>query len=161
MLQQYVKRDDDSKKSHPALAHAPHARHLAIARADAGDRMIDRLQRGRHVEGGGVNHRALVARDRDVPLPEDEIAAPARPVRRKLAEGRLLHVGVAWTGEAAGGERDLHEAGAIEAEAGLAAPEIRRAEEALGDGHEIGLAALDGGEVLRRHVDTGSGEGAE
>ena len=36
--------------------------------------------------------------------------------------------------------RELHQRGAIEAEAGLAAPEIGHAEEALGDSDEVTLA---------------------
>ena len=48
-------------------------------------------------------------------------------------------------------ERDLHEARAIEAEAGLAAPQIRRADEALGDRDEIGFELVERREMLRRH----------
>ena len=84
-------------------------------------------------------------------LPEHQIAAPqARDVDAaigvpsarscmSLSRGQAMPQAV---------ERDLHEAGAVEAEAGLAAPQIGRAEEALGDRDEIRLdmrrAARDG-----------------
>ncbi len=89
-------------------------------------------------------------------FPEDEIAAlnscelvGAAADRR--AERGLLHVAVARTGDAAGGERKLHQAGTIEAERGLAAPQIWRADKALGDRDEIGLILLDRLEMDRRH----------
>ena len=50
---------------------------------------------------------------------------------------------------------DLHQAGAVEAEAGLAAPQIGRAEEALGDRDEIGGDVVERREMLRRHVAAG------
>ena len=62
------------------------------------------------------------ARDGDVAFPEDQVAVLQAGEAYGLAERGLLHVAVAWASHAASGERHLHEAGAVEAEAGLAAP---------------------------------------
>jgi hypothetical protein len=61
---------------------------------------------------------------------------------RAMASITGLHVAVARAGDAAGRQGHLHEAGAIEAQAGLAAPQIGRADKALGDGNEIGLIGI-------------------
>src|SRR5262249_4624270 len=87
-----------------------------------------------------------------VSSPENKIAAPARSVRHDLSNRRALHVAIARAGEAAGGERDLHQPGAVEPKAGLAAPHIRRAEKTPGDRDEIRPAALDPRAMRRRHV---------
>ena len=87
-----------------------------------------------------MNDIRPVAHDRDVALPEYQIAAPRlRDVDRR-AERVFLHVAVARAGDAAGAERYLHEAGAVEPEIGLAAPQIRDPKEALRHRHEIFLS---------------------
>ncbi len=65
---------------------------------------------------------------------------------------RALHVAVARAGDAAGRERDLHQARAIDAEAGLAAPQIRHADEALGNGDEIRCGGVERRKMVSRHV---------
>ncbi len=74
----------------------------------------------------------------------------------RCPERRFLHVAVARAGHAARRERDLHEAGAIEPERGLAAPQIRHAEKALRHRDEIGFivadAARDAPPARRRRI---------
>src|SRR5262249_3291982 len=111
-------------------------------------------------EGIGVNERCLLAHDGDVTLPEYEIASPQFGGRdRELsAERVLLHGAVARAGNAARAERDLQEARAVEAERRLAAPQIGRAQEALGDRDEIAFFAVDGNEMACRNVAAGGGD---
>jgi hypothetical protein len=47
-------------------------------------------------------------------------------VRERASQGQLLHIGVAWTGDAAGVERELHQSRTVDAEAGLPAPQVGR-----------------------------------
>ena len=109
----------------------------------------ERLGGDGHVVGVGMEQGVAVAHDPDVTLPEDEIAAAKRVLGAEvLAEEGGLHVGVARRGDAGGEERQLHEAGAVDAAGAAAAPEIGDAEEALGLRHEVGR---DGGEVRRRN----------
>ena len=56
-------------------------------------------------------------------------------------------------------QRDLHQAGAVDAEARLAAPQIRHADEALGDRDEIGLVGVERREMPCRHVAAGRSDG--
>ncbi|GJE70546.1 hypothetical protein CHKEEEPN_2084 [Methylorubrum podarium] len=72
-------------------------------------------------------------------LPEHEVAAlqPVEPRRQGGAERPLLLVGVARAGPPRILQAELHEARAIEAEAGAPAPEIGRPDEPLGGGGEI------------------------
>ena len=109
--------------------------------ADARHRVGERLDDDRHLVAAGVEQVFAVDHDADVARPEDEIAAAE--VRRaafdRCADHALLQVGVARRVVAGGHQGELHEAGAIEPEAGAPAPEIGRAEEALGDGDEIGF----------------------
>src|SRR5260370_40908676 len=60
----------------PRQIEPAHARHLAAGGADARDRLRERLERDRPVEGGGVNERGGVAHRRDMALPEHEGAPP-------------------------------------------------------------------------------------
>ena len=55
-------------------------------------------------------------------------------------------------GDAAGRERDLHQAGAVEAVAGLAAPQIGRAEEALRHRDEIAARLIERRQMARRQI---------
>src|SRR5262249_1156937 len=151
-------------KNEGALRHhkvePPHARPLAAGGADARDRLRDRLERDRHVEGIGVNERCRVAHDGHVALPEHEIAPPqfGGRNRERLAERLLLHGAVARAGNTARGKRDLEEARTVETERRLAAPQIGRSQEALGDRDEVALPLVDGNEVARRHVAAGGGD---
>src|SRR5262249_60682661 len=74
-------------KNEGALRHhkvePPHARHLAAAGADACDRLRDRLERDRHVEGIGVNERGRVAHDGHMALAEHAVAPPQLGGRRR------------------------------------------------------------------------------
>ena len=76
-----------------------------------------------------------------------------------LPSDKLLHVAVARAGNARRLQRDLHEAGTIEPERGLAAPQIGRIEKHLGDGDEIACARLDRREVDCRDVPARRGDG--
>ena len=69
----------------------------------------------------------------------------------RLAERLLLHVAVARAWDAAGGQRDLHQTRAVEAHAGLAAPEIGRADEPLRHRDEIGFLGVERREMPLRH----------
>src|SRR5665213_4026498 len=81
--------------------------------------------------------------DGDVAFPEHQIAAPQFAERRQFAERHLLHIAVAWANFADGMQCDLHQAGAIETERCLAAPQIRCVQEFLSDSDEITLPRLD------------------
>ena len=52
---------------------------------------------------------------------------------------------------------NLHERRAVEAKTGLAAPEIRHAEEFFGDRDHVGLDDGNGRKMTRRHVAAGDG----
>src|SRR5215510_622313 len=144
----------------PRLIEPAHARHLAAAGADARDRLRDRLERDRHVEGIGMNERCRVAHDRHMALPEYEIAPPQLGGRDRelLAERLFLHGAVARAGNSARAERDLEEAGTVETKRRLAAPQIGHSQEALGDGDEVAFPRVDGHEMARRHVAAGGGD---
>src|SRR5262245_20958056 len=130
-----------------------HAGHLAAGSTDAGNRRSDRLKGDRHVERIGVNEGRFVAHDRDMPVPEQKIAATQLGMRReRAAERLLLHVTVARAGNPASIQRHLHEPGAIEAERGLPAPQIWRANETLGDRDEIVFRLLERSKMPCRHV---------
>src|SRR5262245_19728336 len=134
----------------------PHARDLAPSRTNAPDRLRDRFRRYRHVESVGMNERRSIPDDGNVAAPEYQVTAPklgrVEWRRERLAQRRLLHVAVARAGHAAGGERDLEEARAVEAETGLAAPQVGHSQEAFGNRDEIALGAVERGEVARGHV---------
>ena len=106
----------------------------------------------RHVERIGVQQRRAIAHDRDMALPEDQIAAARCSIVDRRAERLLLHVAVARAGDAAGLQRDLHQAGAVDAVVGLAAPEIGRAEETFRDRDEVLLDMIERREVARRQI---------
>ena len=81
----------------------------------------------------------------DMPLPEDQVAAPQLvkhfDVVRQADFGRL-HIAVTRAEMTGRHHRDLHQARTVHAEAGLAAPQIGRADEALGDADEIAGAVI-------------------
>src|SRR4051794_22950961 len=98
--------------------------------------------------GIGVNDGLGVAYDRDMALPEDQVSALQLFRFRQSPSQRLfLHVAVARTANTRGIERDLHQPGAIDAEAGLAAPQIRGAGKAFRDRDEIAFADLERAEM--------------
>ena len=103
----------------------------------------------------GVNDRVGIAHDRDMAVPEDQIAALQffrfRCIQR-TAEAILLHVAVAWAAGAGGIQRDLDQTGAIDAEAALAAPQIGRADEPLGHGDEIVFVVVDAADMRQRQI---------
>src|SRR5689334_12269565 len=105
----------------------PHAGDFGAAVADARDRLGDRLDGNRHVEGIGVQEAQAVAHDGDVAVPENEVTTSGLRGGEAAQDWRsqrlFLHVAVAWTGNSAGGERDLHQTRAIDAERRLAAPQ--------------------------------------
>ena len=74
------------------------------------------------------------------------------------AEAVLLHVAVARAAGAGGVERNLHEAGAIDAKAALAAPQIGRADEVFGDRDEITLDSIDAADMPARQVPAFAGD---
>ena len=90
------------------------------------ERWCRRRARSRHGPSRTSDRRAAVC--------SHSAGSSARP------SAVLLHVAVARAADAGGVQRDLHQAGAIDAEAALAAPEIGRADEAFGDRDEIGFA---------------------
>src|SRR6185437_4790784 len=112
---------------------------LAARRRDAPKRLSHRLDRYGHVVCIGVDERRAVTGDRDVALPEHQIAAAQFGKGRWLAELAFLHVAVARAWDARCLQCHLHQRRAVEAQRRLAAPEIRRAEELLGDRDEIAL----------------------
>ena len=76
--------------------------HLAAGSTDTGNRLTDRLECDGHVERICVNKRSFIAHDRDVPFPEQKIAATYVGLWREfLAERLLLHVAVARAGNPA------------------------------------------------------------
>ena len=96
-----------------------------------------------------------VADDRDVPLPEDQVAtqqavvasctsspAPGRGPSCCMSLSRGQPVPAAVQG-------DLDQAGAVDAEAALAAPQIGRADKSLGDRDEVLLATASRGHEMR------------
>ena len=110
----------------------------------------------------GVHDGVGIAHDRDMAFPEDQVAALQvlhfRCAQRS-AEAVLLHVAVARAAGAGGVQRHLDEAGAIDAEAALAAPEIGRAGKSFGDRHEIILHDVEAADMPLRKVPALAGYG--
>ena len=77
---------------------------------------------------------------------EHEVTAPVAPILDLLPE-RGLHVAVAGTIDAAGAERNLDEARAVDPTARAAAPLVRRAEEQFGRCDRVGGIFIDHGDV--------------
>ena len=59
------------------------------------------------------------------------------PKVERLTEFGLLHVGIARRADSGKAERQLDQAGTVDAEGGAAAPQIGRTEETFGDGDEV------------------------
>ena len=70
-------------------------------------------------------------------FPEDQIATAHRAKRNVVAESFLHHVGIARRGLSGSLQRGLDQAGTIQPCGGLAAPDIRHAQKAFGDGDKI------------------------
>ena len=102
--------------------------------------------------GIGVQKRLGVARDGDMALPENQIAAPQVAERRRFAEREFLHVAVARAGDAGGLQRNLDQARAIEPERRLAAPQIGRAEKSLRRRRRNPALGLDRRQMRHRHM---------
>src|SRR6266849_1182592 len=110
----------------------------------------------------GVNDGVGIPCDRDMALPENQVAAlqlPGLGRRQHPAETVLLHVAVTRTAGACGVQRYLDQAGTIDAKTALAAPQIGRAGEALGDRDEIARVTVDGADMLVRQVPAFAGHG--
>ena len=103
--------------------------------------------------GVGVQQRCLIAHDADVPAPKHEVAAPQAGKVRVDGDWQsqrvFLQIGVARRSHPGRVERNLHEAGAIDAEARLAAPEIGRMQKPLGHGDEVCLALAARQQMIR------------
>src|SRR5579872_2629308 len=124
---------------------------------NARDRLICGLDDGSHVMGVGMNDGAGVAGDRDMPIPEYQIAAFeffCLAWIERSTESVLLHVAVARAGGARRVQGNLDEARTIDSKAALAAPQIGRANEALGDLDEIRGMLTDRTEMPPWHVPT-------
>src|SRR5690348_18347941 len=101
-----------------------------------------------------MNERIVVARNSDMAFPEHQVAKLQSLEACRRAKRPLLHVAVARAGEAGCRKRHLHQSGAVDAEAGLAAPEIRHTDKTLGDLDEIRLDRAQRNEVLLRYIAT-------
>src|SRR5687768_4401173 len=92
---------------------AAHAGDLAACCANAGDRWRGSLEGDRHVMGVGMHERRFVPHNGDMAFPEQKIASPQLlelvRARERASQCMLLHVAVAWTRDAAGGERKLQQ----------------------------------------------------
>ena len=108
--------------------------------------------------GVGVDHALRIHRHRHVAGPEQELAGLERAFAALLEKGRPLQVAVAGAVDPAGHQRRLDEARTVDPPAGIAAPEIGRAEKAERLGHGVGAAgrAEVGG---RDPAELGPGEG--
>jgi hypothetical protein len=102
------------------------------------------------VVGVGVQQHLGVRHHADMALPEHQVAALKRVPFDILAKRLGLLVAVARAVRAAGPERQLHEARAVEAPAAGSAPQIGRAEEQVGHAHGVVEARGDGHQVLAR-----------
>ena len=99
---------------------------------------------GRHWRGSAL----LIAHDGDVAFPEHRsprCSVGESDPRSTCPSARSCMSLSRGQGDAAGGQRDLHQRRAVEAEAGLAAPQIGHAEEALGDRDEIASRGVSSG----------------
>jgi hypothetical protein len=111
---------------------------LLVEPADALDRGREILARHRHAMAVGVQNGFRIFEDGDMTLPEYQVATADFGSVDRLAEACRLHVGIARRSSARHQHRQLDEAGAIDAEAGTAAPEIGRLQETGDDLHVIG-----------------------
>src|SRR5439155_23424096 len=126
---------------------------------DSLESVPDRLDCDSHVIGIAMHDRCLIAHDGNVALPEQKIAA-AQPRwierrRHRRAERAFLHVAVARAGDTASRERNLNEAGAVEAKTRPAAPEIGHAEKFFGNGDEVRLVAIKRHNMAPGHMAAG------
>src|SRR5579885_2912637 len=120
---------------------------FAPHRFDAVESAFHVFSRNGHVIGVGVEQCFGIAGDGDVPFPKQQIAATYFACRDRFAQRQLLHVAIARAGKAGGVQRHLYQAGAVDAERGLAAPEVRRVEKLLGRGDIVAATRLEGREM--------------
>ena len=125
---------------------------VALIRAMASRGVFDH---GRHVMRIGVNDGVGIARDRDMAFPENQVAAlqfarfrqpqilPSPSCCMSLSRGQPMPAAFS---------DDLDQAGAIDAEAALAAPQIGRADEAFGDCDKIVVETIEGADMLPRQI---------
>jgi len=105
--------------------------------------------------GVGVNDGIVVACDRHMAFPENQVAALEffrLSLIQRPAKAILLHVAVARAAGARGIQRDLDEAGTIDPKTAFAAPQIGRAGELLGYRDEVRHMTID----KARHVARGN-----
>ena len=97
----------------------------------------------------GVEQCVFAQKDPHMALPKHEIT----PLPRAgcFAESRFLEIAIPWAGSPSRLERELHEARAIHALMGIAAPKLAHAEKPLGLGHPVRRRVPQGGELLGAH----------
>src|SRR4051812_35351904 len=94
-----------------------------------------------------MDDELVVDHDADDIAAEDDVAALQAALRRDRIADAALEVDVAGAFDAAELERELDQAGAVDAVAGSAAGQPGRAEQAPRDGRRILLMFIDGVEI--------------
>src|ERR1700730_3964631 len=105
--------------------------------------------------GVGMNDSIAIPHDRHVAGPEHQIATLQSFGLWRIqcsAENILLHVAVARAAGASGVQRYLYEPGTIDPKTALAAPQVRRADEAFGHRDEICFMAVDAADMQPRQI---------
>src|ERR1700694_4818131 len=100
--------------------------------------------------GVGMDDGIAIPHDRHVAFPEHQIATLQSFGLCRIqcsAKTILLHVAVARAAGARGVQRYLYEPGTIDPKTALAAPQIRRADEAFGHRDEIRFMAVDAADM--------------
>src|SRR3546814_1045903 len=144
----------DTLFPYTTLFRSPHGAEALAGRllAHAGFEGGEGLDGHAHGEAVGVHDVGVVEHDGDVAGRVDEVAALQCYVTRRsiggqavqpLADGGRLLVGVALPRDAGAGERELHQGGAVEAEAAAAAPVVGGAADRQGGGTEEGRGTAE------------------
>ncbi|GAB1364977.1 hypothetical protein MASR1M32_42130 [Rhodobacter sp.] len=135
-----------------------------ISRAAAGDKAAFALDldtaQGLLQAFMGYGHGAAIGMDdpvgrghqRDVALPEDQVAALQGCVFGDLLSDGALHVAVAGAGQTGSQKRGLRQARTVDPGGGVAAPDVGRVQEAFGHRHRIGGEGVQRGKVHRRNI---------